>query len=101
MQRITGNIRLGFPIFSAVLGSQNRAALADNDNFIALKCRYRADVILPLLPLLVKKARKKLVLSGILKEQESLITEKLRELQILDFKIQADGEWISVLMENG
>jgi len=60
-----------------------------------------ADVILPLLPLLVKKARKKLVLSGILKEQEISITEKLRELQITDFKVQTDGEWISILVKNG
>ena len=60
-----------------------------------------ADVILPLLPLLVEKARKKLVLSGILKEQENSITEKLRELQVTDFKVQTDGEWISILVENG
>ncbi|MGI8642427.1 MAG: 50S ribosomal protein L11 methyltransferase, partial [Pyrinomonadaceae bacterium] len=55
-----------------------------------------ADVILPLLPLLVQKSRKILVLSGILKEQENLITEKLRELQIANFKVQTDGEWISI-----
>ena len=60
-----------------------------------------ADVILPLLPLLVEKARKKLVLSGILKKQENSITEKLRELQVTDFKVQTDGEWISILVENG
>ena len=58
-----------------------------------------ADVILPLLPLLVQKSRGILVLSGILKEQENLITEKLRELQISNFKIQTDGEWISISME--
>jgi ribosomal protein L11 methyltransferase len=60
-----------------------------------------ADVILPLLPLLVEKASKKLVLSGILKTQESSIAEKLRELKISDFKIQTDGEWISLLVDNG
>jgi ribosomal protein L11 methyltransferase len=58
-----------------------------------------ADVILPLLPLLVEKARKKLVLSGILKTQESLIAERLRELQISDFRIQTDGEWISIFIK--
>jgi ribosomal protein L11 methyltransferase len=55
-----------------------------------------ADVILPLLPLLIEKARRILILSGILKEQEDLIAKKLREFQISDFKIQADGEWISL-----
>jgi ribosomal protein L11 methyltransferase len=59
-----------------------------------------ADVILPLLPLLVEKARKKLVLSGILKTQESSIAEKLRELKISDFKVQTDGEWISIIVDN-
>ena len=58
-----------------------------------------ADVILPILPLLMEKARRKLVLSGILKEQESLIAEKLRQFQISDFRVQTDGEWISVLIE--
>ena len=59
------------------------------------------DVILPILSLLIKKTRQKLVLSGILKEQESLIAEKFRQLQISDFKVQTDGEWISVLTNNG
>jgi len=60
-----------------------------------------ADVILPLLPLLVEKARRKLVLSGILKTQESSIAEKLRELKISVFNVQTDGEWISLLVDNG
>lgn len=55
-----------------------------------------ADVIVPLLPLLIGKARKILVLSGILKEQEDFVAEKLKEFQISDFKVQTDGEWISI-----
>lgn len=60
-----------------------------------------ADAILPLLPLLLKKAKRILVLSGILREQENLIAAELKKFQISNFKIAADGEWISVLIENG
>ncbi len=56
-----------------------------------------ADVILPMLELLIKKTRKILVLSGILEKQQSLVAEKLQELGILDFKVQTDGEWISII----
>ncbi len=73
----------------------------DTPAFDFICANLTADVILPILPLLIEKANKKLVLSGILKEQESLIAEKLRELQITDFKVQTDGEWISILIENG
>jgi ribosomal protein L11 methyltransferase len=73
---------------------------ADTPDFDFVCANLTADVILPILPLLIEKAHKKLVLSGILKEQESLIAEKLRELQITDFKVQTDGEWISILIEN-
>ena len=63
-----------------------------------------ADVILPLLPLLVAKTKKILVLSGILTEQENQIVEALNsrfEIQDSKFKSERDGEWISILMENG
>lgn len=58
-----------------------------------------ADVILPILSLLIEKAKKILVLSGILKEQENLITGELNKFQISNFKIETDGEWISILIE--
>ncbi|MDQ3798220.1 MAG: 50S ribosomal protein L11 methyltransferase [Acidobacteriota bacterium] len=58
-----------------------------------------ADVIIPLLPLLIEKTKRILVLSGILKEQENLIASELEKFQISDFKIETDGEWISVLTE--
>jgi ribosomal protein L11 methyltransferase len=57
-----------------------------------------ADVILPILPLLIEKSKSILVLSGILKTQEDLIVEELNKFQITDFKIETDGEWISVLV---
>ena len=55
-----------------------------------------ADVILPMLPLLVEKSKNYLVLSGILKEQEKLVTDELNKLPINDYKIETDGEWISI-----
>ncbi|MBS1793719.1 MAG: 50S ribosomal protein L11 methyltransferase [Acidobacteria bacterium] len=58
-----------------------------------------ADVILPILPLLVEKSKRFLVLSGILREQETWVTDALRGLGIADCAIAADGEWISVTIE--
>ncbi len=58
-----------------------------------------ADVILPMLELLVQKARKILVLSGILKIQENSVTDKLDELGISAFEVQTDGEWISIVVK--
>lgn len=55
-----------------------------------------ADVIIPLLPLLVEKSNKTLVLSGILKEQEEMIVSELRKFGIQKEEIRTDGEWISV-----
>ncbi len=60
-----------------------------------------ADVILPLLPLLIGKTKKTLVLSGILKEQEDLNVSEMQKFGIEKPKIECSGEWISVLMENG
>lgn len=57
-----------------------------------------ADVIVPLLPLLIGKAQRILVLSGILKDQEDLIISELKKLKIENPKIEIDGEWISIQM---
>jgi ribosomal protein L11 methyltransferase len=57
-----------------------------------------ADVILPILPLLIEKSKRILVLSGILSEQEKLVTGEFNKFQITDFKIETDGEWISILV---
>ena len=57
-----------------------------------------ADVIVPLLPLLVEKTKRILVLSGILTEQESLIVEELQKLKIENPQIETDGEWISIIV---
>ena len=56
------------------------------------------DVILPILPLLIKTARNLLLLSGILFEQEKAIVNELSKLQNSNFKIERAGEWIAVLI---
>jgi|SRR5688572_12406278 len=53
------------------------------------------DVIVPILPLLLKKAKAKLVLSGILVEQESTILQALSDNE---FSIERSGEWIAVMV---
>lgn len=57
------------------------------------------DVILPHLPLLIEKARKTLVMSGILAEQQSAIVDALSECGLQDPEIRTAGEWISVLVK--
>jgi ribosomal protein L11 methyltransferase len=59
-----------------------------------------ADVIVPLLPLLIEKAGNTLALSGILREQQDWVTGELNKLQVSNFKIQAQGEWISIVINN-
>ena len=54
------------------------------------------DVILPVLDLLLSKSRRILVVSGILGEQESMITSALTERGIDAYRIERLGEWISV-----
>lgn len=56
------------------------------------------DVITPLLPLLIEKSRRLLLLSGILAEQENAVIADLLKLQITNFQIEKAGEWISVLI---
>jgi ribosomal protein L11 methyltransferase len=58
-----------------------------------------ADVIIPLLPLLVEKTGNTLLLSGILSEQEDWIADALRPLGITNYELQTDGEWISIKIE--
>ena len=54
------------------------------------------DVILPILPMLIEKAEKTLVMSGILAEQKEEIVAALEELGIKDHVIVQASEWISV-----
>jgi ribosomal protein L11 methyltransferase len=57
------------------------------------------DVIAPLLPLLLEKSGQKLVLSGILREQEDAIVKLLGENGIDNFTVSHSGEWISVIID--
>ncbi len=72
---------------------------AETPNFDFVCANVTADVIVPLLPLLIEKTRQILVLSGILVEQENLVTEKLNSLGIENFTIKTDGEWIGIIVE--
>lgn len=54
------------------------------------------DVILSILPLLLAKSRKYLVLSGILREQEGEILRELEKHDEKNARVDHSGEWISV-----
>ena len=58
------------------------------------------DIIIPLLPQLFEKAKRILVLSGILQEQEDLIVAELKRFGVENPKIEHLEEWISVLMKS-
>jgi ribosomal protein L11 methyltransferase len=55
-----------------------------------------ADVISPLLPLLLEKSRQIAVLSGILREQESAMMSALSKLNFQTPYVTRSGEWISI-----
>jgi len=75
--------------------------ISEKDSKFDFVCaNLTADVIVPLLPLLIEKTKRILVLSGILKEQEDLILAELRKVKIERPKIETSGEWISVILEN-
>jgi len=57
------------------------------------------DVILPILPKLIQKTQRLLVLSGILTEQEDSIIKELGNLGLKDPIVWRDGEWIGVLIK--
>ena len=76
----------------------------DTPQFDFVCANLTADVIVPLLPLLVAKFKKTLLLSGILKEQEDWVVGELSskfKVQSSKLKIETDGEWISILVKNG
>ena len=55
------------------------------------------DVIGPILPELLSTAKKYLILSGILIEQENLILEALERIGIRNPDVRRAGEWIAVI----
>jgi ribosomal protein L11 methylase PrmA len=74
------------------------ASIAKNTPSFDFVCaNLTLDVILPILSLLLKKA-KYLVLSGILKTQEPTISVELQKLNVKDFRIETAGDWIAVII---
>jgi ribosomal protein L11 methyltransferase len=75
-------------------------SISERDSVYDFVCaNLTADVIVPLLPLLLEKSKRVLVLSGILNEQKDFIIAKLKDYGIENPKIESLGEWISVLIE--
>ena len=69
---------------------------SDTPQFDIICANLTLAVILPILPLLLGKARSKLVLSGILDEQVGAITNALTDNK---FSIERSGEWIAVTVQ--
>ena len=57
-----------------------------------------ADVIVPLLPVLVSLTCGKLILSGILETQIEMVRAGLHASGISEFEIAQDGEWVSLIV---
>lgn len=75
-------------------------SISEKDSAYDFVCaNLTADVIVPLLPLLIEKSKRVLVLSGILNEQRDFISAKLKDYKIENSRIESLGEWISVLIE--
>jgi ribosomal protein L11 methyltransferase len=72
---------------------------ADTETFDFICANLTADVIIPLLPLLVEKSKETLALSGILVEQEGMVTNRLKELGQDKFSIDHFGEWVLITVD--
>jgi ribosomal protein L11 methyltransferase len=59
------------------------------------------DVIVPIFDLLLDRSAKKLVLSGILAEQEEIISRALGDRSVTEFHVERAGEWIAVMIDRG
>ncbi|MBL8182348.1 MAG: 50S ribosomal protein L11 methyltransferase [Blastocatellia bacterium] len=74
---------------------------AETSDFDIVCANLTLDVIEPLLDQLVAKAKRTLILSGILAEQESSIRDSLSKLGHNEPKITYSGEWIAVKVSFG
>ena len=72
----------------------------DTPRFDFVCANLTADVIVPLLSLLIEKSKRFLVLSGILREQEEQIVAELKKHGAQAAEIQNSGEWISIMVKN-
>jgi len=57
-----------------------------------------APVIVELLPALIGATCGRLILSGILDSQIEMVRTRLLELAVVDFEIDQDGEWVSIIV---
>ncbi|MGD9590528.1 MAG: 50S ribosomal protein L11 methyltransferase [Pyrinomonadaceae bacterium] len=64
--------------------------------FDVVAANLTADTIVPILDVLIKRAKRALVLSGILAEQERIIVERLPDGGA--YRVDRDGEWISIVL---
>ncbi len=71
----------------------------ESEAFDFVCANVTADVIVPLMPPLVTKSRKILVLSGILREQQEEVLTALNAQTDRPFTIETDGEWISITVK--
>ncbi len=67
----------------------------DTPEFDFVCANLTIDVILPILPLLLEKTKRVLVLSGILAEQENTLVSELRSFGEGSFSMVHEGEWIA------
>ncbi len=74
---------------------------ADLERFDFVCANLTADVIIPILPLLIEKTRETLVMSGILAEQEESIVNAFPQDLIGQCSIVYSGEWISLNVRMG
>lgn len=71
----------------------------DTPQFDFVCANLTADVIIPILPLLIEKTRETLVMSGILAEQEDSILNILPKELTGRHLVNHSGEWISVTIQ--
>lgn len=72
----------------------------DSPKYDFVCANVTADIIVPMLPLLMEHYKKVLVLSGILVEQKQLILDELNKFGVENPIIETDGEWISVVIRS-
>ena len=72
---------------------------AETPSFDFVCANLTLDVILPILPLLLERSKKHLILSGILADQEPQIVEALTNYAFHSCDIRRAGEWICLVIE--
>lgn len=72
-----------------------------NDHTASADCvcaNLTADVIIPLLPLLLAATCGRLILSGILDAQAGAVLSRARELGVANYEVAREGEWVAVII---